>query len=66
MLNREPEPEHFASLSAGCASQHQLNQGPKAGLHINPITIGTAGKLISKSLFLIRKQARPLLVIFAY
>ena len=25
-LNREPEPEHVASLSAGCASQRKINR----------------------------------------
>jgi hypothetical protein len=65
MMISDKNDEHFASLCAGCASQHWPNQGTKACLHIIPIAIGTAGKLVSKSLFFIRKQARRLLVIFA-
>jgi len=66
MMISDMNPEHFASLSAGCASQLSPNQGLKACLNMIPIAIGTAGKPAIKSLFCIRKQARPLLVIFAY
>jgi len=32
-----PNPEHFASLSAGCASQRLSNQGIKAGFIIKKL-----------------------------
>ena len=55
MLNKGQKPEHFASLSAGCASQSRLRPDPIK-----------AQKPVSKCLFFIRKRARALLVIFAY
>jgi len=33
-LNSEQEPEHFASLNAGCASQGTMNNTIKAGYQI--------------------------------